>query len=221
MCALVWAFAKERGIEVKLANNGDDCVVMMERSDEGRFMHELDSWFLHKGFRMVAEAPVYNLCEIEFCQMHPIEMDDGTCMMVRNIPVALRKDTLSSLDLSSRTALLSWFTAVGLGGMALTGGIPIIQNLYRTFIRLGCGKTSKISEEIHRNSGMWLMSNNMDKEFAEPSANVRMQVFLAWGILPDEQEVLEKHLDEYEFDHTISAVDSHINHQLVFHALSR
>lgn len=37
MCAMVYAYAKERGVRVKLMNNGDDCVVIMERVDRDKF----------------------------------------------------------------------------------------------------------------------------------------------------------------------------------------
>ncbi len=73
MCAMVYAYAHSRGVPVKLLNNGDDCVVIMEKEDMAQFNSGLDGWFLDMGFRMVAEDPVYEMHQIEFCQMHPIE----------------------------------------------------------------------------------------------------------------------------------------------------
>lgn len=222
MCALIYEYAKSRQVDVKLCNNGDDCVIMMESEDLSRFMVGFDQWFLEMGFRMVAEKPVYDLNHIEFCQMRPIEMDDGSCVMIRNIDVAMRKDSLCTLDVSNRKTLASWMTAVGQGGLSLTGGIPIAQNFYRTYVRLGGGRVSKIAKDINRNSGMHLVSHGMDAQFATPSANVRLQVFKAWGISPDVQVELERHLDEYELsDEPVSVVDRHQNYLPIFHALSR
>lgn len=223
MCALVYAYAKSRGVEIKLCNNGDDCVVMMERRYEHAFMDGLDQWFLEMGFRMVAEKPVYDLNHIEFCQMKPIEMDDGSCRMIRNIPTALRKDSLCTVDIRSSKARKGWMTAVGKGGLSLTGGIPIAQNFYRTFVRLGEGQESKIGIELQRNSGMYLVSHGMTHTFAEPSPNVRLQVFKAWGISPDMQRALERHLDTYSLEEcaSVSAVDTHLNYSTIFHALPR
>lgn len=221
MCGLVYAYAKEKRIHIKLANNGDDCVVFMEREFQVRFMTGLDDWFLEMGFRMVAEPPVYTLPEIEFCQMHPIEFDDGTCRMVRNIPTALRKDSLSTLNISSEQAMQGWMTAVGNGGLALTGGVPIMQNFYRCLLRNGKGVVNKMSEELNRHSGMHLMSFDMDKVFVEPSPRVRLQVWQAWGITPDVQVELENYFDNYLVDAGVSVVDSHTNYNTIFHALSR
>lgn len=221
MCALVHAYAKDRGVDVKLVNNGDDCVVMMEASDLQRFSAGLNEWFLEMGFRMAVEPPVYNLCEIEFCQMHPLEMPDGGCLMVRNIPTALRKDSLCTIDIRQERPRKAWLTAVGTGGLALTGGVPIMQNFYRMYRRLGGGVVSNVSKEITRNSGMAMLSVGVSLDFVEPSDEVRAQVYLAWGITPDEQVALERYYDEYSYDSSILAVDSHINDQPITHALSR
>lgn len=223
MCALVYAYAEHRGVDIKLCNNGDDCVVMMERRFEHAFMDGLDQWFLEMGFRMVAEKPVYDLNHIEFCQMRPIEMDDGTCRMIRNLPTALRKDSLCTVDIRTAKARKGWLTAVGQGGLALTGGIPVVQNFYRSFIRLGGGYESKIGTHLQRHSGMALLSKGVDHAFSRPSPNVRLQVFKAWGISPDLQCALERHMDGYELadEQAVSATESHLNYSTIFHAIPR
>lgn len=224
MCGLVHAYAKSKNIPIKLVNNGDDCVVFMEDKHRSTFMKGLDAWFLTMGFRMTAETPVYNLCEIEFCQMHPIELSDGKCRMVRNIPVALRKDSLCTVNLPNVKALQGWMTAVGTGGLALTGGIPVMQNLYRKFIQLGKGRHTKVGDQINKHSGLHLMSYGMKERFTTPSSEVRLQVFIAWGITPDEQLALEKYIDSYElvgFSGVPEIVDSHINNHHLLNALSR
>jgi hypothetical protein len=222
MCALVYEYALHRGVQIKLCNNGDDCVVMMERRDERAFMDGLDNWFLEMGFRMVAEEPVYDLNHIEFCQMRPIELDTGECVMVRNVPTALRKDSLCTVDIRNLKARKGWLSAVGKGGLALTGGIPVAQNFYRACVRLGEGYENKIATHLQRLSGMGMMSVGMAGTYSEPSANVRLQVFKAWGISPDMQLAFEKHMDDFCLsDAPVSAVDTHLNFSTIFHALSR
>jgi len=222
MCAMVYSYAKEIGVDIKLMNNGDDCVVMMENRDQSCFLEGLDAWFLTMGFRMTCETPVHTLEEIEFCQMRPIQYGDGCVMMVRNIPVALRKDTLCVVDVTTHKALQGWMTAVGKGGLSLTGGIPIMQNFYRSYIRLGNGVTSKVSEELKRHSGIHMMGIGMDRLFVEPTAQARLSVYLAWGITPDQQVALENYYDNYSIETTGPVgVDTHINYNTIFHVLSR
>jgi hypothetical protein len=222
MCAMIHAYAEYKGIEIKLMNNGDDCVVMMEKQHEQHFMQGLEEWFLDMGFRMSSETPVYSLPEIEFCQMRAIEYGNGEVVMVRNIPVALRKDTLVTVDVSKQKSLQAWMTAVGSGGIALTGGIPIMQNFYRRLQQLGRGITSKVGAELSRNSGMYLMGKGVKRTFVTPTAEARLNVFIAWGITPDEQVELERYYDAYQFDFApVVGVDRHINHNLLLNVLSR
>jgi len=222
MCAMVYSYAAEKNIHIKLANNGDDCVVMMEKEHEQNFMKGLDDWFMDMGFRMTAEAPVYRLAEIEFCQMRPIEYGNGEVMMVRNIPTSLRKDTLCSVDISKEKTMKAWMTAVGKGGLSLTGGIPIVQNFYRSFIRLGEGVSNKMAQQLNRNSGMYLLGTGMDRKFKEPTAEARLNTYIAWGITPDQQVALEQYYDEFDIEsYKAVGVDKHINLNPIFHVLSR
>lgn len=219
---MVYSYAAEKNIHIKLANNGDDCVVMMEKEHEQNFMKGLDDWFMDMGFRMTAEAPVYRLAEIEFCQMRPIEYGNGEVMMVRNIPTSLRKDTLCSVDISKEKTMKAWMTAVGKGGLSLTGGIPIVQNFYRSFIRLGEGVSNNMAQQLNRNSGMYLLGTGMDRKFKEPTAEARLNTYIAWGITPDQQVALEQYYDEFDIEsYKAVGVDKHINLNPIFHVLSR
>jgi len=185
-------------------------------------MNGLDEWFLEMGFRMTVEKPVYQLAEIEFCQMRAIEYGSNQIIMVRNIPVALRKDSLITVDVSKPKLLQAWMTAVGKGGLSMTGGIPIMQNFYRRLIQLGGGVTNNVSKELNRNSGMHMLGLGMDRVFSEPTAEARLNVFIDWGITPDEQIALEEYYDKYVIDQSpVVGVDSLANHNVLFHTLSR
>lgn len=199
MCAMVYAYAEERGVHVKLVNNGDDCVVILEKGDLNKFTADLDAWFMEMGFRMVAEDPVYELHQIEFCQMHPIEIGDS-CRMVRNIPATLRKDTMTVHPLTNAGHRHKWCTAVGTGGLWLTGGVPVLQDFYQAYQRIGCNTSSKMADDPTFATGMRLMSKGMKEHYREPDAWTRVQVFEAWGISPDEQVAIERHLKEFELD---------------------
>jgi len=203
MSAMVHAYAESRGVGVKLMNNGDDCVVMMEDEDLDRFNLGLDEWFLDMGFRMVAEEPVYELHKIEFCRMHPIELGEE-CRMVRNITVSLRKDSMSVHNLSNAATREKWCTAVGTGGLNLTGGVPVVQNFYKCYQRIGCMRMSKFTDDPTFATGMKLMSRGMNELYKEPDAWARVQIFEAWGITPDEQLALEEYYDGWSFSDDIS-----------------
>jgi hypothetical protein len=206
MCAMVYAYAESRGVQIKLLNNGDDCVVIMERTDMVAFNTGLDEWFMDMGFRMVAEAPVFELHQIEFCQMHPIEIGEE-CRMVRNIATALRKDTLTVHNVGNAAIREKWCTAVGTCGLWLTGGVPIVQDFYQAYQRIGCMRQSKILNDPTFATGMRLMAKGMLEHHREPDAWTRVQVFEAWGVTPDEQVQLEQHYRTYQLDSSVTRDD--------------
>jgi len=90
MVAMVHSYCRAVGItKFRLANNGDDCVLIIEQRDY-RKTQTLDTWFLEMGFTMKREAPVKVFEEIEFCQTHPVWTPDGY-VMVRNVLLAWQK----------------------------------------------------------------------------------------------------------------------------------
>jgi len=199
MCAMVHAWARQSRCNVKLLNNGDDCVVLMERVEYTRFITGLDQWFLEMGFRMVAEEPVYLMHEIEFCQMHPIEIGEE-CRMVRNLPMSLRKDTLTVHPMTNKKHRAKWLTAVGTCGLWLVGGVPVVQDFYQCCQRVGCHAVSGMVDDPTFATGMRLMARGMREQYREPDPWTRVQVFEAWGITPDEQVELERHYRDYDLD---------------------
>ena len=72
MCAAIWAFCQEQQIDAELGNNGDDCVLIVERSDVDKVLNNVDGFFRRLGFRMTSEKPVDIFERIEFCQSHPV-----------------------------------------------------------------------------------------------------------------------------------------------------
>lgn len=196
MCACVHAYAKERGVHIDLANNGDDCVVFMERCDLEKFSVNLDEWFLCLGFRMTKEEPVYDVRGIEFCQMHPVRGGNGW-NMVRNIPTALQKDTLCTIPLDGPLAR-KWMYAVGECGLALCAGVPVMQDFYEAYMRNG-NPDSNIHLAPQMVTGLSMMRGGLESRSRRISDQAREDVFVAWGITPDEQVSLERHYQQWTF----------------------
>lgn len=195
MSCLVYTYARSVGVSVKLANDGDDCIVIMERADLEKFSMDLESFFIRAGFSLTIEAPVFVLEEIEFCQCHPV-FDGEKYIMVRDVRVAISKDCVALKPLDNPRVFKMWMSAVGQGGVALTGGIPVWQNFYNRLEQLSEG--ARPLEDMTLNTGMRLMSKGMDRRYVAPTASSRFSFWLAFGISPDAQEVLERYYDDYE-----------------------
>jgi len=190
MCCMIHAYAKHCGVKIQLANNGDDCVVIMESSDLGRFSEGLHEWFTDMGYTMVAEEPCHTFEEIEFCQTHPVfvgpNYDDY--IMVRHPKWALAKDTVCVHSWQSLAMFKGWMHAVGTGGMAMTGGIPIFQDFYQTYINFG--KFRKTASDL-QSWGVRQLSKGMQRRYSPVEPATRASFYWAFGVTPDEQLVLE------------------------------
>jgi len=190
MCAMVWAYCQGLGIKCRLANNGDDCVVVMTRADLPRFRAGLDNWFLEMGFTMKVEEPAYEFEHIEFCQTQPVWTPDGW-LMVRNPNKAISKDLVSLLNLDQ--CFGAYCHAVGSCGLAAYGGIPIYQDFYSNL--LSSGKITGLATDNNSvGRGLRYLSQGMSRTYASIHPRTRASFCFAFGITPDEQVLLEEFL---------------------------
>lgn len=202
MCAMVYSYAKTRRVKIKLANNGDDCVVFMESGQYEQFSKGLREWFLELGFNMTVEPPVYDLEQVEFCQSKPL-FDGNEYTMIRNVR-AFTKDACIMIPINSEKTMKSWLGAVGDAGMSLTGGIPIWQEYYSVMQR-SAGDASSAKRRLGASflnqsafeTGMMIAAKGMERTYGDVSARARYSFWLAFGILPDHQIALEQQYGAY------------------------
>lgn len=192
MCATVHNWCTRVNIQhFRLANNGDDCVVFMERGDERKFRNGLVEYYTQLGFTMKVEATVDVLERVEFCQTRPIVVGQQY-RMVRNLHHSLSKDLHSLNDLKSRTAAAQWVDAVGKGGRVLNDGVPVMKAFFKQF-PLGTSARENSDLSIQLNEDMKYKFNRAGKFLdLDPTPQSRFSFWLAFGLTPDEQVALEK-----------------------------
>jgi len=212
MCAMVWSYCKDKGIdEFELMNNGDDCVVIIEQSQLHQFSSGLDSWFTDMGFTMKVEPPVYEMEKIEFCQTQPI-YDGESYIMVRNPHKAIAKDCVSIKPLDTESAFKKYLTVFGQGGLSLTGGIPVWQDFYCGLTRSGAGlskrKVNKLLNDPVMDTGMFMLAKRMSRLYRKPTPETRFSFWLAFGIDPSSQEALENYYQHYQVEYETPVIKS-------------
>lgn len=191
MCAMVWSWCQKRGVYAQLANNGDDCVLIIEQSQLGTLdVSGMVEWFKSLGFTMKVEDPVTDLEKVEFCQTHPI-FDGNEWVMVRKHRHAMAKDCISIKPLDSPSMFDKWRLSVSLAGMSLTGGIPVQQDFYAAMGRGAKGKPLVGDPTLE--TGFMRLARGMDRFYTEPTPASRYSYWLAFGVTPDEQIALERH----------------------------
>nr|QDH87633.1 MAG: RNA-dependent RNA polymerase [Riboviria sp.] len=204
MCAMVWTYARERGVEIKLMNNGDDCQVFMEERDEPRFRRGLSEWFFQLGFRMTIEPTVHDLSRVEFCQMKLVHTAAGP-VMVRNIDKAREKDSMSIIPLDTEKMFKMWLYAVGECGLALCSGVPIMQSMYMCYMRHGI--PSRLKDSVAMETGARMLARGMSTKWAPVTMEARADVLVAWDYTPDEQVALEHYYDKMAVKYSCRPVD--------------
>ncbi len=147
--------------------------------------------------------------------MRPI-WNGSEYVMVRNIGTALSKDALCTLPLDTEQVARKWLGAVGECGLALTSGIPIMQSFYSAFVRNGLDP-GKLVACPQMQSGLRMMRGNIESRSRAVTAQSRLEVFIAWGITPEEQIAIEAYYDCWEFEYGRSDIESPV--APIFHVI--
>ncbi len=189
MCALVWVYARLRGVTIELANNGDDCVVFLEQHDEGRFRSGLSDWFKEKGFAMAVEDTVDEFERVEFCQTKPVELSTGW-RMVRKLDACLNKDPMCLISVPNDTVFRKWLMAVGTCGGKLSQGVPVLSAFYGAFARHGVECSDGMMEEVYKNRSQLRAAQGVAPAVID--ARSRVSFYYAFGVLPDHQIEMER-----------------------------
>jgi len=201
MCLMIHAYSQFAGVKTQLANNGDDCVVFMEKSQLGKFTHSLDTWFRDMGFNMVVEDPCYRFEHIEFCQTRPI-YDGIRWVMCRNPITATTKDSvlLQHPNNCSTGFIQQWYDAVGTGGLSLAGRLPVLQEFYLMMQRSGSRLRHNRKGRLVTMSSVemlpWYMRENAiqgARTYGEITPECRESFYAAFGITPDHQVCVENY----------------------------
>lgn len=185
MSSIVLGFIQHVGIKARLVNNGDDCVVIVERG-EMHLLNSIDQWFIDFGFTLTKEEPVDVFEQIEFCQMNPVCVN-GTWRMVRNPFTAVTKDCTSLLTWRTEVEFNNWSKSIGTAGLSLTGGVPIWQAFHTRLFEVDGKVTYRFEDE-----GVGRFGCN--SEVAEVSDETRVSFWRAFGVLPDMQIQIESEM---------------------------
>lgn len=181
MSLMVLSYCESVGLNARLANNGDDCVLFMEAADIGK-MAGIDEWMLGLGFTLTTEAPVYTFERVVFCQAQPVLTQSGW-RMTRDPSSAMNKDLVSLLSWENELDFRRWCYAIGTCGKHLSTGVPIWESFYNGLMAEGVVDERALAAV--EDSGLGWMSRSVKGCSITPEC--RASFYNAFGILPDLQ----------------------------------
>jgi hypothetical protein len=184
MSCIVIGYFESVGVKARLANNGDDCVVICERKDISLF-DGIDEWFKTFGFKLTREPTVTSFERIEFCQAQPVLTSTGW-RMVRNIFTAPSKDAVSLLSWDNELEFNRWRNAIAECGLSLTRGVPIREKYYTN---LWVPHSASYAHVAYAETGMGMLSKGVQPGIINETS--RLSFYRAFGVLPDQQDAIE------------------------------
>jgi hypothetical protein len=195
MCSLMHAYFESKGLlgQIKLLNDGDDCVIIMDRRNLEKFQEGLGDWFLEMGLTMEYDGIYKTLEEIEFCQSRPVKYGVDGYRLVPRPTKRLYSDLITTKDVRSKKVFGKQIGAIAGCGMACSSGLPIFQSFYKW---LGRGATPWIpSQGDHYFKFRQELIDGLELKERSPSWDERISFYFAFDITPSEQLLVEKYYD--------------------------
>lgn len=205
LCVVIASMRRLRISKYEIMDDGDDCLVIVERRHLSRVVKAFNSGLTHPfGFEMKVEGVWDTYHEVLHCQGRPTLTNFGWTM-ARNPRKAVR------------TAFASWrnygdagvvpykvLRATGLSHLHVHKGVPILEALGRSLVRLTDHVTKFGLEEVSRWDAdlayLWSREGLTDStggalEVTHISDAVRTMYVETWGVSLEEQKRLENYFD--------------------------
>jgi hypothetical protein len=192
MSSMLLNFFDTNTVDARLSNNGDDCVIICERTSLPKF-GGLTQYCSDLGFKVVVDGATDVFVRILFCQTQPV-LVGGAYRMVRQPNPCIAKDLTSLLPWDSEQSYCNWLATIGTCGATLASGVPVLEAFYAMLLR-SAGSGHVVEEE----TGMSMMARGVC--VAEVSDAGRFSFYQAFGITPDAQIAIEAELSDMELHH--------------------
>lgn len=184
MCGMTYSYMTHLRIrKFEYMNDGDDGVLMVERTELTGILDTFMDYFKKFGFTMKLEGTCSEIEHIEFCQARPV-FDGEQYRFVRDPLVCLDKDSYSLKSSTDVETMRSLRSSIGWCGLSLAGDMPIFGEFYNSMI-LGPERDQELT------CGMQFLAKGMKPKFSPPTDETRVSFYKAFNITPDQQIAVE------------------------------
>jgi len=205
VCAVLYEVVIKYGLT--LVNCGDDFTLIGEYSTMRHVAAIVKKRFLSVSMIVKVSPMVRNRRQVAFCQTQPLNVN-GEVRCVRIPKAAVNKDSYCYDYMKTSHKQAVWCESVALGGLASHGDLPIYRSFYKCMLRnskhhlahLKLSPRQRIRINQFRRLKEWennsLWGDPMSTSQTVPiSDELRVEFYLAFGVTPQNQIVLENYYD--------------------------
>lgn len=196
---LVVLYCREHGIvDFDVLCDGDDLLLFVPATSLP-LLADLSVWYLRWGLRMKIEEPAYVPEQVEFCQSRPIWMPYGW-LLVRNPVKVFATDYAGGAKLGNIHKFEEQLRAVGLCGLSMAAGVPLLQAYYQWGV--AHGKTGKFNFTDLAGVGYQYriqVANGSHPKAAPVDPRTRESFARAFGVLEGDQLDVEEAITNMAF----------------------
>lgn len=186
-------------------DDGDDCLLIVEREELDVVLKHARDAFLSYGHEIKVEKIAYTFPTVMFCQSCPVEFAPGKWKFVRNPRKVLSCALMSNKWKTSVYARRRLLATIGLGELILNMGVPVLQSFSLALIRSADGAPfyedkSFLDYPVLREMKLFGMRTLREMVPAEIFDCGRLTFAAAFGIPVEYQIALEAALDEWRVE---------------------
>lgn len=123
-------------------DDGDDCLLFIPKSEEVK-LSQLPQVFLGFGQELKLENRATTVEKVLFCQHQPVLLGDGSWTMVQNPRKVMSTRAGGTSHWTNPRLFRGMLHATGLCELALSRGVPILQEYASALLRMGDGTVPK------------------------------------------------------------------------------
>lgn len=198
MCIMVKAAMRHLGLKwYQVMDDGDDCLVLVERSDLTLLKAELPRTFLMFGQELKLENITDNIHHVVFCQSRPT-WNGERYIFARDWRKVLSQSCCGTKHWNDPRMVQPMFGLIGDCEMAQHAGVPILQVFAERLRELSGGRRAQLQHldsSYQYRVGSWY---NLDELNAVPTKTItwmaRLEFEITWGVDVTTQLAIENSL---------------------------
>lgn len=201
LCFLVEVVSALRlvGVPFDVLVDGDNVLVFLESQDAGLVLPRFSKDILESsGHEVVLERPARRLEDVRFGGSAPVFMGVHGWNMVREHHRVISGAFSSHIYLREPVFAKEWMVGAAMCELSLARGVPILQSFFVNALR-ALGPVRRVRSHPHRDSlslGAWFATEGNSIPVC---SEARLSFEAAFGVVPEDQERLERSFDNMEF----------------------